>query len=199
MSLHLVMHALAVKKHADAPALAEFTGLSQADVTRLLAGATASGRVAAAQGKYVLTPLARLALDGQYARQYADLRENATLLQAYASFEQINIQLKTLITDWQTTEVGGARVPNDHSDAGYDMRILDRLGNLHERAERILVQLVNGLPRFDYYRRKLTRALERAEDGQSEWVSDARLPSYHTVWFELHEDLLRILGRRRVE
>jgi hypothetical protein len=23
--------------------------------------------------------------------------------------------------------------------------------------------------------------------------------SYHTVWFELHEDLLRILGRERVE
>ena len=34
---------------------------------------------------------------------------------------------------------------------------------------------------------------------QSEWVSDARLPSYHTLWFELHEDLLRILGRRRAE
>jgi hypothetical protein len=79
------------------------------------------------------------------------------------------------------------------------MRIVDRLGNLHERAEKILVQLINGLPRFDYYQRKLTGALEKAEDGQSEWVSDARLPSYHTLWFELHEDLLRILGRRRVE
>ena len=199
MSLHLVLHALAVKKHADAPVLAEFTGLSQADVARLLGEAAGSGRVVAAQGKYVLAPLARLALDGQYAREYANVRANATFLQAYENFEQINVQLKTLVTDWQTIEVGGARVTNDHSDASYDIRIVDRLGNLHERTDRILAQLVQGLPRLDYYRRKLTEALERAEDGQSEWVSDARLPSYHTLWFELHEDLLRILGRRRAE
>jgi len=199
VSLHLVLHALAVKKHADAPVLAEFTGLSQADVARLLGEAAASGRVVAAQGKYVLAPLARLALDGQYAREYANVRANATFLQAYENFERINVQLKTLITDWQTIEVGGARVANDHSDASYDIRIVDRLGNLHERADRILAQLVQGLPRLEYYRRKLTEALERAEDGHSEWVSDARLPSYHTLWFELHEDLLRILGRRRAE
>lgn len=199
MSLHLVLHALAVKKHADAPVLAEFTGLSQADVARLLGEAAGSGRVVAAQGKYVLAPLARLALDGQYAREYANVRANATFLQAYENFEQINVQLKTLITDWQTIEVGGARVANDHSDASYDIRIVDRLGNLHERTDRILAQLVQGLPRLEYYRRKLTEALERAEDGHSEWVSDARLPSYHTLWFELHEDLLRILGRRRAE
>ena len=199
MSLHLVLHALAVKKHADAPVLAEFTGLSQADVTHLLGEAAGSGRVVAAQGKYVLAPLARLALDGQYAREYARLRANATFLQAYENFEQINVQLKALITDWQTIEVGGARVANDHSDAGYDIRIVDRLANLHQRADRILAQLVQGLPRLEYYRSNLTAALERAEDGQSEWVSDARLPSYHTLWFELHEDLLRILGRRRAE
>jgi hypothetical protein len=30
-------------------------------------------------------------------------------------------------------------------------------------------------------------------------VSDARTPSYHTVWFELHEDLLRVLDRERDE
>jgi len=199
VSLHLVLHALAVKKHADAPVLAEFTGLSQADVARLLGEAAGSGRVVAAQGKYVLAPLARLALDGQYAREYANVRANATFLQAYENFEQINVQLKTLVTDWQTIEVGGARVANDHSDASYDIRIVDRLGNLHERADTVLAQLVQGLPRLDYYRRKLTEALERAEDGHSEWVSDARLPSYHTLWFELHEDLLRILGRRRAE
>jgi hypothetical protein len=199
VSLHLVLHALAVKKHADAPVLAEFTGLSQADVARLLGEAAGSGRVVAAQGKYVLAPLARLALDGHYAREYANVRATATFVQAYENFEQINVQLKTLITDWQTIEVGGARVANDHSDASYDIRIVDRLGNLHERADRILAQLVQGLPRLEYYRRKLTEALERAEDGHSEWVSDARLPSYHTLWFELHEDLLRILGRRRAE
>ena len=44
-----------------------------------------------------------------------------------------------------------------------------------------------------------TMRLEKAEDGKVEWVSDARIESYHTVWFELHEDLLRLLGRQREE
>ena len=40
------------------------------------------------------------------------------------------------------------------------------------------------------YRDKLTKALEKAEDGAIDWVSDARIESYHTQWFELHEDLI---------
>ena len=43
------------------------------------------------------------------------------------------------------------------------------------------------------------RSLEKAEDGAIEWVSDARIESYHTLWFELHEELLRIVGRQRSE
>ena len=42
-------------------------------------------------------------------------------------------------------------------------------------------------------------ALEQAEDGNVNAVSDARSESYHTVWFELHEDLLRLTGRQREE
>ena len=46
---------------------------------------------------------------------------------------------------------------------------------------------------------KLLAALEKAEDGAIEWVSDAKIESYHTLWFELHEDLLRLMGREREE
>jgi hypothetical protein len=79
------------------------------------------------------------------------------------------------------------------------MRIIDRLGELHERGERGLAQLTREVPRFAYYARNLLAALERAEAGEVEWVSDARLASYHTLWFELHEDLLRLVGRQRQE
>ena len=53
--------------------------------------------------------------------------------------------------------------------------------------------------RFANYSEKLINALEKSEDGELEWVSDAQMDSYHTVWFELHEDLLRLLGRTREE
>jgi hypothetical protein len=70
---------------------------------------------------------------------------------------------------------------------------------LHERALTVLGRFAAALPRMAVYRDKLETALEKAEDGAVEWVSDAKLDSYHTVWFELHEDLLRMLGRERVE
>jgi hypothetical protein len=165
----------------------------------LLADVARSGRLIEAQGKYALAPLARVALDGQYSREYADLRADADFVEAYETFERINVQLKAVITEWQTIELGGARVPNDHSNSGYDDRIIDRLGDLHDRAERVLRQLERSVARFSYYRTQLGAALEKAEDGAIEWVSDARLPSYHTLWFELHEDLLCLLGRKRME
>jgi hypothetical protein len=118
---------------------------------------------------------------------------------AYDDFEKINVLLKHLITDWQTMDVGGEKLPNDHSNKDRDQKIIDRLGDLHERSEPILKRMVAGLPRLGIYLEMLTAALEKAEDGAIEWVSDARIASYHTVWFELHEDLLRALGRERVE
>ena len=36
-------------------------------------------------------------------------------------------------------------------------------------------------------------------DAVIAWVSDARIESYHTVWYELHEDLLRLMQRERSE
>ena len=111
----------------------------------------------------------------------------------------INRELKQLITDWQTVEIGGSRVPNDHSNKDYDARIIDRLSALHERFEPVLKSLVACAPRLAVYQRKLEEALAKVEDGDIAWVSDARTESYHTVWFELHEDLLRLLGRVRDE
>jgi hypothetical protein len=199
MSLHLALHGLVVKKRADAAAIAEFTGLDLTLVSRLLADAVGSGRAVLAQGQYTLAPLVRASLDAQYSREYAALRANQSFVEAYEAFERINVDLKALITDWQTIEVGGSRIRNEHTDRNYDSAIIDRLGELHERAARVLRQLASVMPRFTYYDRHLLAALEKAEDGAIEWVSDARLASYHTVWFELHEDLLRLLGRKRTE
>jgi hypothetical protein len=197
--LHLVLHALAIKKHANAAAVADLSGLDVRLVEALLLEAANRGRAVEVQGKFMLSPAAQIALHGDYSRYYGSLRENAEFLAAYEAFERINVSLKTLITDWQTTEVAGSRVPNDHSDRDYDFSIIDKLGKLHEQSDRIVARLAELVPRMQIWRRKLTEALERAEDGRIEWVSDYKIDSYHTVWFELHEDLLRLAGRARVE
>ena len=196
---YLVLHGLAIKKHADAAAVAAALGLTEDEVRTVLEDAVTKGRAACAGEAYSLTPVARVALDGAYSRLFAAQRTDAAFAAAHERFEAINRELKALMTAWQTIEIDGESVLNDHSNKDYDDRLIDRLGTLHERAEAILGQLSAGLPRLVIYAERLEVALAKAEDGAIEWVSGAKIESYHTVWFELHEDLLRILGRTRQE
>lgn len=197
--IHLVLHGLAIKKHATPEAVAGVVGLDSAQTSAVLAGLLTQGRVMEAGGKYALTPAARVALDGEYPRYYAALRADRLFAKAFEDFERVNRMLKGLITDWQTIDIAGDRVPNHHGNKEHDRRIIERLGDLHDAADQVLERLAQQMPRLQLYRDKLLRALEKAEDGDIAWVSDARTESYHTVWFELHEDLLRIIGRERVE
>lgn len=197
--MHLVLHGLAIKKHATAEAVATLIGLPLERVRATLSEAVKRGRAAEAQGRYLLTPTARMSLEGEYSKFYDGLRRDTDFVAAYEGFERINVELKGLITDWQTMEVAGTRVPNDHSNEAHDQRVIDRLGALHERADRLFARLAAGLPRLQIYRGHLLAALEKAEDGDIRWVSDARIDSYHTVWFELHEELLRLMGRTRMD
>jgi len=193
----LVLHGLAIKRHATAAAVADAIGLTEGAVSASLARAVAANRAMEVDGAYVIAPLAGLALEARYGLHFGALREDAGFCRAYAAFERINRTLKNVITDWQTMDVRGTRVANPHTDKEYDASIIDRLATIHEQIEPVLAQLAQRLQRLGIYARKLQAALDAAEDGEPEWVSDIRRDSYHTVWFELHEELLRIMGKIR--
>jgi hypothetical protein len=197
--LHQVMHGVSVKKHCVAAEIAQVTGLDLVAVNAALTTAIAGGRVLEVDGRYLLSPAGQLILSGEYSRFYGQLRSNTDFVSAYERFEVINRDLKQIITDWQTIAVGGKRLPNDHTNRDYDAKIIDRLGQLHERIDPILKKFAASEPRLRYYQTALTTALTKAEDGEHAWVSEIKRPSYHTVWFELHEDLLRLVGRVREE
>ena len=107
--MHLALHGVAIKKHAPAAAVAGVVGLSLERAEALLAQATASGRLLEAQGGYALTPAGRMILDNQYSRFCDSLRADAGFIAAYERFERVNVELKQVITDWQTLDVGGQR------------------------------------------------------------------------------------------
>lgn len=195
----LVFHGLAIKRHAPAEAIAGLMAMDVAQTMAALDHAVATGRAIEAKGGYALTPLARVSLEARYQHHFSDLRGNAAFVGAYEAFERVNKTLKQVITDWQTLDIGSERVANDHSDKGHDDAVIDRLGQVHEIVEPLLSRMAAHLPRLAVYSKKLLAALESAEDGDIEWVSDIRRESYHTVWFELHEDLLRIMGQVREE
>ena len=195
----LALHGLAIKRHASAAAVAALTGLTLDQTEAEFARAAASGRAIETQGAYTLTPLARVALQAGYDRHFAELRAAPAFAAACKNFERINPELKQIVTDWQTLRVGGEMRANDHSDPDYDDKVIDRLSALHERFEPVIAALARGLSRLAIYASKLEAALDKAESGDPAWVSDIHRDSYHTVWFELHEELLRIMGTEREE
>ena len=69
---------------------------------------------------YSLTPVARVALDSAYSRLYAAQRNDEAFIAAYQRFEAINGDLKQLMTAWQTIEIDGESVLNDHTNKDYD-------------------------------------------------------------------------------
>ena len=194
-----VLHGLALRRRSDIEGLEQTTGLARGVIEEALDRARVANLVAVVRTHYLLTAEGDAALTHVYAERFAESRKDRRLAAAYERFESLNRELKTTITDWQVRPLGVAKVPNDHSDAEYDDRIFQRLCSLHDRAEEILAVLSSALPLVERHAVRLSAALERAEGGEPEWVSGVRCDSYHAVWFELHEDLLRLLGKSREE
>lgn len=194
-----VTHALAIKRFATADAVAELLGQSPAEVTTALNELASGGKAISAKGAFMLSPAAGKELEASYAERFADLRRNDGVSSTYERFEIVNKELKQLVTDWQTMEVAGEKVPNDHSNADYDANCIGKLGDLHERATVVLSAFEAEIPRIRTYLKRLDNALDQVEGGNKDYFSAPKIASYHTVWFEMHEDLLRLLGRTRSE
>ena len=94
----------------------------------------------------------------------------------------------------------GQPVLNDHTDAGIRRRACWRTWPRCTPMPRPgSAPLVEGLPRLARYRRRLDAAAAAAADGDGRYIASPRLDSYHGVWFELHEDLIRLAGTTREE
>jgi len=197
---HLTVHTLTLRQLASAEQLAEVNGQPVPEVEAALEQAAADGAVRAARGNYLITPAGRELLDAMYPDAFAEIRASAAVNDAMDAFETgVNKQVLSLTTDWQTKEVGGERVPNDHGDADYDAAIVDRLGRVLDRAHAVLRPIADVDPLVDRFLDRIGTALTRAEGGERDYVSGVRVDSVHTVWFQLHEHLLRLTGRERPE
>ncbi|AWK76690.1 hypothetical protein CBI38_33360 (plasmid) [Rhodococcus oxybenzonivorans] len=196
----LTVHTLTLRQLGSAEQLAEINALPIGDVEDALEKAVADGAVMAARGNYMITPAGRAVLDGVYPRAFADLRSDPAITEAMDSFETgVNKQVLALTTDWQTVEVDGTRVSNDHADADYDNKIIAKLGRVHEKTQKVLRPLAHRDPLVDRFLDRIGAALIRAEGGESDYVSGVRVDSVHTVWFQMHEHILRLTGRERPE
>ncbi|MEZ5322943.1 MAG: hypothetical protein R2698_12895 [Microthrixaceae bacterium] len=125
----------------------------------------------------------------------------------YERFLDLNPVVLDLCTRWQVRMAGpiGAGTdgsaatmsPNTHDDAAYDEQVIADLVTLHVDVRELLGELASLTERFGRYRSLLDAALDRVRAGEHDWFAKPVVESYHTVWFELHEQFLAALGLER--
>jgi len=196
----LALHALKLKGFADVPTLAVASGQAAAELTGILADLEAAGQVAKREGRlsgWTLTPRGRAEHERLVLSDMDDSGRRSDIDDCYRRFLAINSELLSTCTAWQLKEAAGLRVINDHSDPTYDTEVRQRLGTVHEAAVPICVDLGAAMERYRPYGPRLQHAMDRVMAGEDDWFTRPVIDSYHTVWFELHEDLLSSLGIER--
>jgi pyruvate,orthophosphate dikinase len=88
---------------------------------------------------------------------------------------------------------------NDHADPDYDAVIIGRLTETDSAIQPVCAALAAVLERFGGYGERFATALDRIRGGDLDWFTKPMIDSYHTVWFELHENLLATLGIQRAK
>jgi hypothetical protein len=193
-----VLHALRCTGHTVPERVAEVTGLPVAEAeSRLidLAVAGLADRTPGPFGGWGLTGAGRAEDDRLTAAELAASGARPVVERAYRDFMVLNPELLDLCTAWQLRPGSGAAA-GERGDPVHEARVLARFADLHRRTEPVLAELSGALLRFGRYGDRLGRALARARSGATEYLTDG-MDSYHSVWFQLHEDLLVTLGMPR--
>ena len=186
-------------------------GMGSADVVAAILGCTSDAvqplidaLVAAEEaqelpgGRVRLLPVAIARVDALYQSDAARL--TPVIEPLLHDFHAANDRFKEIVTSWQLREVGGETVPNDHEDAVYDTAVIDALAaEIHTVIVPIVEVVAEAEPRMQRYLVRFVDALDALRAGDGQMMAHPLKDSYHTVWFELHEELIRLSGRNRAD
>ncbi|MFJ2055707.1 transcriptional regulator [Streptomyces sp. NPDC087908] len=200
----LALHAVRLKGVADDGEAAARYGLDAEVVREALLDHEARGwvtrRAFAGTRGWTLTDSGRAEGERLLAGELARAGLGLFVRERYETFLAHNARCLRACTDWQVRADGAGRLAvNDHGDALWDGRVLDELTALGRVIEELTEQLGARIDRFGGYGSRFTGALARVRRGELSWVDRVKEDSCHTVWMELHEDLLATLGIARGE
>jgi hypothetical protein len=186
-----VLQAVRLKGRVTRPDLAATLNNDIAEVAETVGRLTAAGLLIE-DTTLRISPEGRVRLNTLLAEERNGV-DSAVLAAVYDDFRSVNADFKAVVTDWQLK--GGT--PNTHEDAEYDAAVLARLNGVHRRAAPIIEAAAGQLPRLGAYSAKLLAALDKVNGGDIAWLTRPLIDSYHTVWFELHEELILAAGMTR--
>jgi hypothetical protein len=193
-----LLHIVRIRGRVGTGSVAAAMGVDEPAAASLLHEAADDGHVELHDGRaagWALTPDGRATHAALLANERQAPRTDE-LHAAYGAFLTLNDDLKAVCTEWQLRPDGAL---NDHRDARYDRRVIAALERVDGRAQPVCADLGAARRRFGTYGQRLRCALERVRVGDVEWFTSPAIDSYHTLWFELHEDLLQTLGIARAE
>jgi hypothetical protein len=196
----VVVTCVRLKGFADVGPVVEASGLDTATVDDILADLGAQELARHREGRvsgWTLTPGGRALHAELVAAELAAAGCAPTVEASYREFLTLNPRLLATASAWQLRQENGQAVVNDHSDPEHDARVLSDLRALHTETAPVVARLGSLLERFARYELRLSSAVDRVEAGERDWFTKPLIDSYHTVWFELHEDLLSTLGKER--
>lgn len=201
----LALHAVRLLGFSPTAGVAARYSLDETRVEELLEDHRAAGHVTwssfAESAGWSLTGRGRVEDEHRLARELDEHPVGGrrdVVHRCYLEFLDLNARVLQAVTDWQTRPVAGDPfAANDHQDLRWDNRVLHRLTAVGGELVPLAGTLAECLDRLAGYSERFEAALARARTGQQEWVDGLGRDSCHTVWFQLHEDLLATLGIAR--
>jgi DNA-binding MarR family transcriptional regulator len=193
MSELTVLRAVRLKGRVSEADLVATLDEEPADVAATLAQLTAAGLLV--EDKTLrISPEGRERLNALLAEERSGVDQNV-LAKSYDDFRAVNNEFKGLLSDWQIKD----GQPNSHDDPEYDAAVLNHLDNVHQQVLPVIAMVTTLLPRLSRYAEKLDSAFAKIKAGETVWLARPIIDSYHTVWFELHEELIAASGLTREE
>jgi hypothetical protein len=109
-----------------------------------------------------------------------------------AEFDPIDADLKAAVTLWQRSRGGPEELDKEALDV-----IADWLG-IHDRLKQAVASAGGAVGKvLRMYLEQLDEAVERFMAGDHDAFTGGDESSYHSVWFVMHELILRTVGRSR--
>ncbi|MBT5772919.1 MAG: pyruvate, phosphate dikinase, partial [Dehalococcoidia bacterium] len=116
-----------------------------------------------------------------------DAADQAALNASYDRFMELNHRFKELVSNWQISSMDG------HSDAEW-AELVDGVASIDVDLGPVLTETETHVARLGSYAGRFERALEEMRAGDSSMLASPLKDSYHTVWFEYHEELITAGG-----
>lgn len=198
----LVLHAVRLKGMADDDQVSARFGLDPAATAEQLLDLEAYGRITRVEfGEtkgWTLTDRGKQHGETLLAAELDAAGARPEVARIHQDFLPWNTRLQQASTDWQLRPTAGDPLAvNQHDDLDWDARVLADLARIDDELHELTTRLSGQLDRFHGYDARFSAALSKVQAGDPSWINKVGADSCHTVWMELHEDLIATLRIER--